>query len=118
MRNISFMLTTEQIRNQTKTVTRRINWTKLKVGDRLQGCVKCMGLKPGQKIEKLAVIEVVDVRREKLSKMKRRPAYGDAEAVKEGFPELSGAEFVRFFCSEMKVKPSIIVTRIEFKYVP
>lgn len=62
-RNISFALTTEQFRNRTKTVTRRAGWKFLKAGDILNGCVKCMGLRPGEKIERLGQIRVVDVRR-------------------------------------------------------
>lgn len=60
-RNISFALTTEQIRNRTKTVTRRLGWKNLKVGQVLNACVKCMGLKPGEQIQRLGQIRVVDV---------------------------------------------------------
>lgn len=56
MRNISFQLTTEAIRNRTKTVTRRLNWLNLKPGDLLQGCEKCMGRRHGEPLVKLAVI--------------------------------------------------------------
>jgi len=45
-RNISFALTTKQIRNRSKTVTRRLGWLHIKKGDVLNACVKCMGLKP------------------------------------------------------------------------
>jgi len=50
MRNMSFFLTTDQIRNKTKTVTRRDGWLFLKPGDIVQACVKCQGLKKGEKI--------------------------------------------------------------------
>ena len=40
MRNISFMLTTQQFRNRTKTVTRRMGWWNLKPGDILMGVEK------------------------------------------------------------------------------
>ena len=36
MRRMSFALTTDQILSQTKTVTRRFGWEKLKPGDVLQ----------------------------------------------------------------------------------
>ena len=58
MRNISFMLTTEQIINRTKTVTRRNGWKNLKKGDLLCGARKCMGLRPGEKMERLSTIRV------------------------------------------------------------
>ena len=32
-RNMSFMITKEQVRNRTKTVTRRLGWAFLKPGD-------------------------------------------------------------------------------------
>ena len=113
-RNISFALTTEQIRNKTKTVTRRLGWKFLKPGDVLNACVKCMGLKPGEKIERLGQIRVVNVRREELSDMIE--AEDSREAAAEGFPELTNTGFVQMFCEHMKVKPSQIVTRIEFEY--
>ncbi len=47
MRNISFSLTERQFMDKSKTVTRRLGWKFLKPGDRLMGCRKCMGLKPG-----------------------------------------------------------------------
>lgn len=115
-RNISFALTTEQIKNRTKTVTRRLGWKKLKPGEVLNACVKCMGLKPGEKIERLCQIRVVSVRQEPLELMCSRP-YGKAEAAKEGFPEMSGREFVKMFTEHMKVPQFEDVTRIEFEYV-
>ena len=115
-RNISFALTTQQFRDRTKTVTRRKGWAFLKPGDILNGCVKCMGLKPGEKIQRLGQIRVVCARREPLELMLSRD-YGDAEAIAEGFPEMSGRQFVRMFCEHMNVRASEDVTRIEFEYV-
>lgn len=115
-RNMSFALTTDQILNQTKTVTRRKNWLFLKPGDILNACAKCMGLKPGEKIERLCQIRVTDVRREKLSAMNIL-RYGNKEARLEGFPEFHGGEFVRMFCDHMGGDRHQMVTRIEFEYV-
>ncbi len=111
MRNISFMLTTQQIRDRTKTVTRRCGWWFLKPGDRLQGCVKCQGIKKGEKMEKIAVIEVVRTDPEMLSEMP------DEDCAAEGFPDLSAQQFVEMFCKNMKVEAGEFVNRIEFKYV-
>ena len=36
MKRISFTLTISQVRGQTKTITRRLGWDSLNVGDRLQ----------------------------------------------------------------------------------
>lgn len=136
-RNISFALTTEQIRNRTKTVTRRLGWKNLKKGDILNACVKCMGLKKGEKPEKLCQIRVVDVRLEPLNFMESQEGaarfvkdlmdfwndvdypkdYGNTEAAKEGFPNLTGSEFVGMFCENMRCEPETEVTRIEFEYL-
>lgn len=112
MRAISFMLTTEQILARTKTVTRRNGWVNLKVGDRLRGVRKAMGLKKGEKHELLAEIEVVSARRERLD------AIDQADCIREGFPDMTPAGFVSMFCDSHKgVAPSSIITRIEFKYL-
>ncbi len=115
-RNISFSLTTNQIRKRTKTVTRRLGWLHIKNGDVLNACVKCMGLKPGEQIERLGQIRVVSVRREPLTSMWLEP-YGTIEAKDEGFPDMTGAEFVLMFCRHMNCDEAKEVTRIEFEYV-
>jgi hypothetical protein len=119
VRNISFALTTDQIRAGTKTVTRRMGWLALKPGELLQPVKKGMGLKPGEKIERLrGPIRVTSVRREMLNEMVRLPAYGRQECDYEGFPDYSPASFVDMFCrSHTGCKPNSIVTRIEFEYV-
>lgn len=111
MRNMSFSLTTEQIQQRTKTVTRRLGWRTLKAGDGVWAVKKCMGLKPGERVERLAALRVVRVRRERLD------AITAADVAAEGFPHLSSAEFVAMFCAAMRVTPSAVVTRIEFAYV-
>ncbi len=117
-RNISFALTTEQIRNRTKTVTRRVGWKFLKTGDVLNACVKCMGLRAGEQIQRLGKIRVVNVRQELLARMAALAGdYGKTEARREGFPEMTGEEFVMMFCKHMGGSPSQTVTRIEFEYL-
>jgi hypothetical protein len=118
MRNISFSLTEAQFLDGSKTVTRRLGWKFLKPGNRLMGCRKCMGLKPGEKIVHLGEIEVISATREPLSRMITDPAYGAAEARREGFPEMTGQQFVEMFCHHMKVTPAAILTRIEFRHIP
>lgn len=112
MRNISFALTTDQIRRRTKTVTRRLKWENLVPGQLLCGVVKGMGLKPGEEIERLAVIRVVSVEREALGVISK------ADVVREGFPHMSPADFVSMFTEHMRCSPFDFVTRIEFQYVP
>ena len=117
MRNISFSLTEPQFMDKSKDVTRRLNWKQLKPGDRLMGCRKCMGLKPGESIFRLGEIEVVSVRQEPLNRMTADAAYGHAESIREGFPEMTGGQFVEMFCKHMAATPQTIVTRIEFRHV-
>lgn len=111
-RNMSFMLTTKQIRNRTKTVTRRLGWWKLKPGEILIACEKCQGLRKGEKIVKLTQIRVISTSEEPLS------AITQEECDKEGFPDMSPAEFISMFVHSHKgAAPDGIVNRIEFEYL-
>lgn len=112
-RNMSFALTTEQIKKRTKTVTRRKGWEFLKPGDIINACVKCMGLKPGEKIERLGQIRVVDVRREPLSAMTPDDVFAEGFNGKTSTPDA----FVEMFCEHMGGDRNQIVTRIEFEYL-
>lgn len=81
-----------------------------------------MGLRPGEKIERLCQIRVTDVRREVLRRLTDDLAYGFAETTLEGFPEGHPkhwpSEFVSMFCaSHSGVTPDSTITRIEFEYV-
>ncbi len=118
MRNMSFMLTKEQARAKTKTVTRRIGWSNLRPGDRVQQVEKGQGLKKGEKIVKLHVIECVSNRREPLCMMlDAANIYGISECTKEGFPTMAAGDFIKMFCEHNDCEPHTIVNRIEFKYV-
>lgn len=109
-RLMSFALTTKQVRERTKTVTRRRGWAKLKAGDRLTAVVKAMGLAKGEKVERLAEIVVEAVTLEPLD------AITADDVAREGFPEMSPAEFVAMFCGNMGGKPDQMVRRIQFRY--
>ena len=112
VRNISFALTTDQVRNRTKTVTRRTNWLTLEPGDLLQPVVKGMGLKKGEHVQKLGgPIRVTRVWREKLGRITF------AECALEGFPGMGPSEFVAMFCRHNGGDVHQDVTRIEFEYV-
>lgn len=112
MRNISFALTAAQFRARSKDVTRRLGWLDVRAGDRLMGCEKCMGRKPGEPLIRLGAIEVVAVRRVRLDTITA------ADVAREGFPEMTPAEFVAFFCASHKgCTPRSVVTRIRFRYL-
>lgn len=110
-RNISFALTTQQFKDRTKTVTRRLGWDFLKSGDVLCGVEKAMGLKKGEKIKCLGLIRVVSAWPEPLE------AITPTEVRKEGFPDWTPEQFVEFYCTHNKVTPDIIVNRIEYEYL-
>ena len=111
-RLMSVALTEEQVRARTKTVTRRLGWKFLRPGTQLTLVRKAMGLKRGESPVRIAEVEVVSVRRELL----RDIAPGDT--AREGFPNMTGGEFIDFFCEHMKCKPWAVVTRIEWRYLP
>jgi hypothetical protein len=121
MRQMSFALTTEQIRNRTKTVTRRLGWENLTPLEHLQAIKQGQGLKKGETVEKLRIIIALDVRREPLRRMVDEPEYGALEVKREGFaghPEMGTPEgFVAGFCQHNGCEPETIITRIEFDYV-
>jgi hypothetical protein len=111
MRNMSFMLTKQQIYNRTKTVTRRLGWNFAHPGLEIMACEKCQGLKPGEKIVKITPIRVVQATWEDLNTITQE------EVLKEGFPGMTPDEFVEMFCREMECPPNQDVRRIEFEYV-
>jgi hypothetical protein len=108
-RLISFAITERQFLDGSKDVTRRLGWKKVRPGDRLIVVRKAMGLKKGEKVHRLGEIVVEDVREESLGDITRE------EVVREGFPEMTPAEFVDFFCRFNKCTPEARVTRIEFE---
>ncbi len=119
MKNMAFSLTTAQVSAGIKTVTRRTGWAKLKAGEEFCAVVKGQGLKPGEKVQRLAILRCVSNGQESLSELVADPKYGKEEARKEGFPELTGLGFVRFFCEKANngTDAWTVVNRIEFEYV-
>ena len=85
-------LTEAQVRDRTKTVTRRTGWRMLRAGDRLTLCAKVMGRRPGEPLDRITDVEVVSVRREPLN------AITAADVAAEGF-QMTPSEFIAFFCA-------------------
>ncbi|WP_433567108.1 hypothetical protein ACQP1O_19145 [Nocardia sp. CA-151230] len=109
-------LTEPQVQARTKTVTRRMGWRGLRAGDRLTLCRKVMGRRRADgRVEPLVCIvdvEVVAVARERLD------AITPDEVVAEGFPAMSVAEFLEFFCNSHRgCTPESTVTRIQWRYI-
>lgn len=110
-RNLSCFYTQRQVRNRTKTETRRLGWKFVAPGDELNLIVKGQGLKRGERVERTARVRVVAARREPLRTIDQ-PA-----CVREGFPELTPDEFVAMFCKHMGCRPSDRVTVIRWVYL-
>ena len=111
MRNMSFMLTTKQMYERTKTVTRRVGWWTLKPGDVVMAVEKSQGLKKGDKVKPIYPIRIISVRREPLHWIT------DTEVVSEGFDGMTTDEFVDMFCKTHECGPLTEVNRIVFEEV-
>jgi len=110
-RNMSFAMTTDQIRARTKTVTRRIGWWFLKPGDEVCAVEKVMGFQKGERIKPLCMIRILSTRRTPLN------AITQADVIKEGFPDWTPTQFVEMLVDHYKIDPSVTMNRIEFKYI-
>src|SRR5688572_25563863 len=102
-RLMSVAMTADAVVERRKDVTRRLNWWENKngrrllvPGDTLTLCRKVQGRKPGEPIDRLAEVEVVDVRLERLDALFVL-SYGRREVEREGFPGMEPGEFVRRF---------------------
>ena len=124
-RLMSVAFTEQAVRERRKTVTRRKGWWEdkhgrrlLHPGDRLTLCRKVMGRKPGEPLERICEVKVVDVRREPLGRV-----VNQGELTKEGFPEWDGQSIVgpRRFIDAYFVPQGLDyfdnVTRIEWIYL-
>jgi hypothetical protein len=109
---MSVSLTEDQVRARQKTVTRRLGWRVLAVGDRVTLCRKVMGRRHGEPLVRIVDVEIVSVRREPLNIIEA------GDLVAEGFPSMSSEEFIEFFCASHRgCRPDTEVTRIEWRYV-
>lgn len=111
MRNMAFSITTSQMYERTKTVTRRLGWSFLKPGDIVMAVEKGMGLKKGEQVKKIYPIEIVSVRGECLSSITLE------DVAREGFPQMNVPQFVRMFAKSHGCDVHALVNRIEFKPV-
>lgn len=117
MRRMSFALTTKQMRERKKWVTRRTGWANVKPGTVILAVTKTMGLKKGERAEVLGTIRVRSVRREELGALFQLP-YGEEEMELEGFPGRDPGEFVAWLCRRSPgVTPQTVVSRIEFEHL-
>ena len=109
--NVSFALTTQQILDETKTVTRRSGKRQYKAGQLIQAVNKAMGFKKGEHPVKLKLLEVTNVCYEPLDEITV------TDLKHEGFPDMTKRQFIDMYCKANKVTPNSIVQVIEFRYV-
>lgn len=153
MRNLAVSLTQRQVANSVdrllgrptagpyKSVTRRLGWADLQTGGLLCLVEKGMGLKPGEKVQRLALVHVLNVRRERLDAMtvedvalegfERLSDFGHPGTARGSWAELLWPnilypantivlpkQFIEFFCATHKgATPASVITRIEWEYV-
>lgn len=110
-RNMSFAMTTQQVRDRTKDVTRRDGWWFLKPGDVVNAVEKSMGLPKGAKVKRLCQIEIISTRPEPLNMISQD------DVDREGFPEWTPEDFILFLTSKSGCKPDKTLNRIEFRYL-
>lgn len=111
-RNMSFAYTIDAVKERRKTVTRRVGWRHVKAGEIVNACEKCMGLKPGEKVNRLAMIRIKSVSREPLK------AITAHEVEREGHQGKTPEWFVERFSKNHKgVTKDSEVTRIEYEYL-
>jgi hypothetical protein len=109
---MSFALTTEQVQNRTKTVTRRLGWRFAKPGDVVQPVVRGQGLRKGEKVEKIGgPIRFIAVDRVVLGDITPQDVY------REGFPQMTAQDFVKMFKQHNGGLRDQVVTRIQFEYL-
>jgi hypothetical protein len=109
MRRMSFFLTQRQYRDGSKDVTRRLGHANIEAGERFLAIEKGQGLKKGERQVVLGENVCVSARAERLD------AITKADCAREGFPDMTPAQFVSMFCKHMGCKPETVVTRIEFR---
>ena len=83
----------------------------MKAGELVNGVEKAMGLRKGEKIVMLGQHRIVSTRAEPLN------AITVEDCRREGFPELTPAQFVDMFCRHNRCTPETVINRIEFQYV-
>jgi len=109
MRMMSFALTKRQFKAREKDVTRRLGWKYLKPGDHFMAVEKAMGLKKGEKVVKLGECVCISNTPERLDSITQE------EVNREGFPEMTPAQFIGFFCNANGCRYDAVINRIVFR---
>lgn len=121
-RLMSVSKTERAVVERRKDVTRRLGWWEdkrgrrlLKPGDHLTLCRKVMGRKKGEPLVRLAQVEVVDVRRERLNQITAADVEREGVDLPPGFSGPVG--WAAWFAGEMRCPVDTEITRIEWRYL-
>lgn len=110
-KRVSFFMTQVQFCEGTKDVTRRLGMANAKPGEIYTGIQKGQGLKKGERQVVFHDFEIVSNRPERVD------AIDQADVIREGFPDMTPAEFVDMFCRANGCTPDQVVNRIEFRHL-
>lgn len=108
-KNMGFSMTIRQMYDGTKTVTRRLGWGYLKPGEIVCAVERNRGLKKGEGVKKIGLIEIQSVTQERLDQITPE------DCVREGFPDMTPEQFIAMFMRSSGCSASRIVHRIAFK---
>ncbi|WP_157227486.1 hypothetical protein [Nocardia asiatica] len=109
---MSIALPEDAVRQRRKTVTRRLGWRHLRVGDQLTLCRKVMGRRGGEPLVRITTVEILDIRREPLHTIT------PDDVTAEGFPDYTPQQFIDFFCrTHHPCTPDTEITRIHWRYL-
>jgi len=103
--------TEQQVEDRSKSMTRRLGWKMVRVGDHLTLCRKVMGRKPGEPLVRITEVEITAIREERLWEISHE------DVIAEGFPDWSTDQFIEFFCRQFKVQEWVVVTVLEWRYL-
>lgn len=119
MRLMSFSMTLPQMKAEEKDVTRRYGHWNAKAGDKYRAVEKSMGLKKGESVKDIYIIEIVSARAEPLRALTEDIEYGLDEMRREGYPFgfRHPADFVRHMSAKFKKNPDELINRLEIKRV-
>ncbi|WP_241482562.1 hypothetical protein [Leisingera sp. ANG-M7] len=73
--------------------------------------MKCMGLNPREKVQRICQIRITSTSREPLN------AITAEDCAREGFPEYAPADFVNMLAAHRGCPPDEPVNRIEFEFL-
>ena len=115
---IAFSDTVRAVRERQQTVSRRLSPPPLAVGDLVDAVASDWMVRHKGPLTPLAVIRIVSLREEPLSRILNEPEYGREELAKEGGPAVTLPTWALTLLVRYKrLSLDTPLTRIEFEYL-